>query len=75
MRSKQMVFSVVVFFLAPVEHCLSQAQRPQGNVIHVEIVGLRNNNGQASCALYASADGFPKKSPKANRTLYVVDLG
>ena len=35
------------------------------NVIHVEISGLRSDKGQMLCALFASADAFPKKAEKA----------
>jgi uncharacterized protein (DUF2141 family) len=41
------------------------AKRPPENLIHVEIGGLRNDKGQVWCAIYSSADGFPKKSDKA----------
>jgi uncharacterized protein (DUF2141 family) len=44
---------------------LAQGQPPQENQIHVEIVGLRNDKGQAVCALFATADSFPKKADKA----------
>ena len=44
---------------------LTQGQRLQGNLIQVEIGGLRNDKGQVLCALYSSADGFPKKGDKA----------
>jgi len=37
----------------------------QQSLIHVEIGGLRNDKGQVVCALFSSADGFPKKSDKA----------
>jgi uncharacterized protein (DUF2141 family) len=37
----------------------------EANLIHVEINGLRNDKGQVACALFASADGFPKKGEKA----------
>ena len=33
----------------------------------VTTIGLRNNDGQVFCALYASAEGFPKDSQKAIR--------
>jgi len=33
--------------------------------IHVEISGLRSDKGQMLCALFASADAFPKKADKA----------
>ena len=44
-----------------------QAQPPQANLIHVDIVGLRNESGQVLCALYSSPVGFPKNSDKAVR--------
>ena len=44
-----------------------QAQLPQANLIHVDIVGLRNESGQVLCALYSSPVGFPKNSDKAVR--------
>jgi len=47
--------------------CLAQAAPPEGSVIHVDVVGLRNDKGKVFCALYASADGFPKDGQKAIR--------
>ena len=44
---------------------LSQAQQPQVNLIHVDIDGLRNDKGQVLCALFSSAEGFPKSGTKA----------
>jgi len=44
---------------------LAQAQQSPENLIHVEIGGLRNDKGQVLCAIYSSADGFPKKGDKA----------
>ena len=41
------------------------------NVIHVEISGLRNDKGQVLCALFSSADAFPKKADKAVARLTV----
>ena len=51
--------------LALAESRLSQMQSPQSNVIHIEIASLRNDKGKVVCALYASSDGFPKKSENA----------
>lgn len=38
---------------------------PAENVIHVEISGLRNDKGQILCALFSSAEAFPKKPERA----------
>ena len=38
---------------------------PAEKVIHVEISGLRNDKGQMLCALFSSAEAFPKKPEKA----------
>lgn len=66
MPSKLTMFSLCAFFLVPVDHCWPQSQASQGNnVIHVEVVRIRNDKGQISCSLYSSADGFPKKDEKA----------
>ena len=43
----------------------SQVEKPSENLIHAEIGGLRNDKGQVVCAIYSSADGFPKKEEKA----------
>ena len=51
--------------LASAEPALPQAQVPQPNVIHVEVVGLHSDKGQVLRALYSSRDGFPKQSEKA----------
>lgn len=40
-------------------------QPPQENQIRVEIVGFRNDKGQALCSLFSSAGGFPKNTEKA----------
>lgn len=40
-------------------------QVPPENVIHVDVDGLRSQKGQVLCALYSSANGFPKKPDKA----------
>ena len=67
MRDKIRIFSVLAVCLLSLARCLAQAASPQGSVIHVEVVGLRNNKGQVFCALYASAEGFPKDRQKAIR--------
>jgi uncharacterized protein (DUF2141 family) len=43
----------------------TQGPAPAENVIHVEISGLSNDRGQMLCALYSSAEAFPKKPEKA----------
>ena len=42
-----------------------RAQPAAQNVIHVDVEGLRNDKGQVMCALYSSAEGFPKDGSKA----------
>lgn len=60
---KQMVL-LIGSALAIVETAAAQTQLP-GNLIHIEMVGIRNDKGQVMCALYASREGFPKQSEKA----------
>jgi len=38
------------------------------DVIRVEVVGLRNADGDIKCALFTNADGFPTDSSKAVKT-------
>jgi uncharacterized protein (DUF2141 family) len=44
---------------------LAQAKASASDVIRVEIGGLRNDKGQVECALFASAQDFPKNGEKA----------
>ena len=64
MQKQLALFAVFAFFFASAGRCLPQA-RAQESVIHVEVARLRNNDGQVSCSLYSSADGFPKVAQKA----------
>jgi uncharacterized protein (DUF2141 family) len=41
------------------------AQQPGQNTIRVQIDALRSDKGQVLCALYSSADGYPKSGEKA----------
>jgi|SRR5262249_16733216 len=65
MRNLYRVLFLIAVFSALVDAARAQPHNPQGNVIHIEIRGMRNSNGQVMCALYSSPDGFPKKSEKA----------
>lgn len=65
MRNTRRVFALLTGFFSFVESGLPQTQNDQENVIHVEIWGMRNSNGQVVCALYSSPEGFPKTSEKA----------
>jgi hypothetical protein len=38
-----------------------RAQRPPESLIHVEIIGLRNDKGQVRCAIYLSARRISKE--------------
>jgi uncharacterized protein (DUF2141 family) len=67
------VFALTGAILLLACSALAQGQPPQENQIRVEIVGLRNDKGQALCALFSSADDFPKKADKAvARTTAVI---
>ena len=44
MRNPITVFLVFPFCLVSFERCLPQDEYPQGGVIHVEVVGLRNDD-------------------------------
>lgn len=39
-------------------------QHASEDVIHIDVEGLRSDRGQVMCALYSSADGFPKDAGK-----------
>src|SRR5258708_36959283 len=58
-RSVCMVMALVAAFAT-----FGQTPPPAENVIHVEISGLRSDKGQMLCALYSSAEAFPKKADK-----------
>jgi uncharacterized protein (DUF2141 family) len=60
----RVLFSFATVFV-PAVACLPQSQPPQVNFIHVEIDGLRNDKGEVLCALFASAEGFPKSAVQA----------
>jgi uncharacterized protein (DUF2141 family) len=51
--------------LVAIVGAFGQTPAPAENVIHVEISGLRNDKGQVLCALFTSADAFPKKANMA----------
>jgi uncharacterized protein (DUF2141 family) len=38
---------------------------PADNIIHVDVTGLRSDNGQVLCALFSSAEAFPAKTDQA----------
>jgi uncharacterized protein (DUF2141 family) len=44
---------------------IASANEESGHGLRVNIEGLRNNRGQVICALFASADDFPKRIDKA----------
>ena len=65
MRNTGPAVVLLTGFMALAGPGLPQAQSSQPNVIHADIERLRNGKGNVICALYASPDGFPKKSEKA----------
>lgn len=59
--------SVVILMLniAGMTGVPAQSQESGGNVIRVDVDGLRSDRGQVLCALFSSAADFPKKADKA----------
>ena len=54
-----------VFLLALIAIFQSSAPPAGDALIHVDIDGLRSEKGKVLCAIFASADGFPKDASKA----------
>ncbi len=59
------LFALPAAFLLLSSSVLAQAHPAQENQIRIEIAGLHNDKGQTLCALFSSADDFPKKAEKA----------
>ena len=55
----------LIFLLAFAIPALPQTASSPSDVIRVEINGVRNDKGQAVCALFSSAKDFPKNGDKA----------
>lgn len=65
MGSKVRLTALSAFVFAFAGLCLAQVGNAQADVIHIEIERLRSDKGKVLCALYSSADGFPKDNQKA----------
>ena len=63
--TKMRTFLLVEALLLAAPVVPAQAQSQPGGLIHVEIVGLRNDQGQVRCALFSSASDFPKSGDQA----------
>ncbi|MBB5317791.1 DUF2141 domain-containing protein [Tunturibacter empetritectus] len=59
-----MLANVLTFVLIVLTGAASSVPAVE-NVIHVDVEGLRSSKGQVMCALYSSAEGFPKNGDKA----------
>jgi len=57
--------AVAYLALMTVVWTLSTRQAKAEDLIHVEVVGLRNDTGQVGCSVYSSAAGFPTDQSKA----------
>ena len=57
--------SVVILMLNVCLTGVSAQQESRGNMIHVDVDGLRSDRGQVLCALFSSPAGFPKKADRA----------
>lgn len=66
MQTWRLIRSTVVLFCVLHLHVFAQApKKSEDNAIHVAVTGLHNDQGQVLCALFASAEGFPKDPDKA----------
>jgi uncharacterized protein (DUF2141 family) len=63
-RMIQALFILGILFVLTA-FCLAQAASASADVIRVEISRLHSDEGQAECALFASAADFPKHADKA----------
>jgi len=64
MRTLRELLAVFVS-LVSASPAVTQAPSAKDNLIHVEILGLHNDQGRVLCALFSSAVDFPKKADKA----------
>jgi len=60
-----LAFLTAGVFLVLASSTLAQTPPGQANLVHVEIGGLRNDKGKVMCALFSSANDFPKHADKA----------
>ena len=72
MRTKTHTQKIIAFWAAMLMSSIpALAQSSASGRINVLVVGLRNNNGKVSCALFKSADGFPDQVDKALQQTFV----
>jgi len=43
--------------------------------LEVEVLGIKSDEGQIGCSLWAKGDGFPSKSKKALRSIFIKSKG
>ena len=65
LRMLSELFALPAAFLLLSSPVLAQAHPAQENRIQIEVAGFHNDKGQTLCALFSSADDFPKKTEKA----------
>ena len=65
MRRNVHITPLAVFILVWLGLYLPQAGLTEENVIHVDIDRMHSDKGRVFCALYSSANGFPKDSRRA----------
>jgi uncharacterized protein (DUF2141 family) len=68
-------FALIPLLAAGKTISVAAGSGPGANVIHVTVVSLRNDNGQARCALFSSAEGFPGDADKATARTSVAIKG
>jgi uncharacterized protein (DUF2141 family) len=63
--TRREIFALSLTFVLLSLSALARAQLAQEHLIHVEIAGLRNDNGHVVCALFLSPADFPRRPSKA----------
>ena len=63
-RQRIMLPQILLLWLLLPAFTIAAQPVPEG-VIHADVDGLRSGKGQVMCALYSSADGYPRDGNKA----------
>jgi uncharacterized protein (DUF2141 family) len=68
MRRSELLLLAMTLALTSPAIAKAADSAPQ-NVVHVELLDFRNDNGVAGCLLFSSAEGFPTDASKAIKSV------